>query len=150
MVRLGQACQSGWGGGGGGNLNSGLSAVRSSVSAFLSLCLPHVQPMIMILTSDPRKTKPGVCALGAGGGGGESAMCLYARRTPACAEWRIWTFPGTASMMEGRTERRGVFLSSRFIFLPSSRTASFSTCLPFRPGQWTHHTDLWGVTVTPD
>lgn len=136
-------------------LNSGLSAVRSSVSAFLSLRLPHVQPMIMILTSDPHKTKPGVCALGVGGGGGgggESAMCLYARRTPACAEWRIWTFPGTASMMEGRTERRGVFLSSRFIFLPSSSTASFSTCSPFRPAPDSERTTLtpWGVTVTPD
>lgn len=41
-----------------GVLNAGLSAG----SAILSLWLPHVQPMIMILTSDPTKLNQ-VCVL---------------------------------------------------------------------------------------
>lgn len=51
-------------------------------------------------------------------------MCLYAWRTPACAEWRIWTFPDNASMMEGCTERRGVFLLGLSFSLPAGPQAS--------------------------
>lgn len=109
MVRLGQTCQSG-----------GLSAVRSSVSAFLSLRLPHVQPMIMILTSDPTKLNQ-VCALWVQEGG--VANVFICTEDP-CLRWVTDLNFSWHRIDDGGVHREEGSLSSKFIFLPSSRTAS--------------------------
>lgn len=52
----------------------------------------------LCLTSDPTKLNQ-VRAVWAQKG--EAWMCLCAWRTPAYAEWQVWTVPGTTGLMEG-------------------------------------------------
>lgn len=79
-MNLRQMCQSG---GGGGPEYWPISVSSHSVTVAASRRTYDNDPHLR-----PHKTKPGVCVVGVGVGGGgcRNVMCLYAGRTPAYAE----------------------------------------------------------------
>lgn len=112
-----------------GVLNAGLSAGP----AILWLWLSHVQPMIMILTSDPTKRNQ-VRVLWAQEGG---VMDVFICTEDPCLRWVTDLNFSWHRMDDGGVRSEEGSLSSRFIFLLSSRTA-------YSPR--VDHLDLyWGV-----
>lgn len=73
----------------------------------------------LCLTSDPANLNQ-VCAMR--GRNGEAWMCLCAWRTPACAEWQVWTVPGITGLLLGHKpeERWGYSCFSSSFLSPLS------------------------------
>lgn len=112
-----------------GVLNAGLSAG----SAILSLWLPHVQPMIMILTSDPTKLNQ-VCVLWPQE---EGVVDVFICTEDPCLRWVTDLNFSWHRIDDGGVRSEEGSLSSRFIFLLCSRTAYLPRV---------DHLDLyWGV-----
>lgn len=119
---------------GGGVLNTGPSVF----SAIPSLWLHHVEPMIMILTSDPTKLNQ-VCVLWVLERGGRN---VFICREDPCRRWVTDLNFSWHRIDDGGVHREEGSLSSWFIFLPCSRTVDLATCLPFRPWQRRGNTTL--------